>query len=99
MKVQALAGDLDRKIDFVVKLEEEVGMNKLKVLEREEEILATENKILQLTADLSNKMDRVMTLEEEVKAKERRVLDREEEILMVENSILEKVDLILTRQK
>lgn len=91
MKVQALAAELDRKIDFVVKLEEEVGMNKLKVLEREEEILATENKILQLTADLSEKMDHVMKLEEEVKAKERRVLDREDEILLVETPSLRKL--------
>lgn len=54
--------DLDKKLDRVMQLEEEVKAKERKVLEKEDEILQAEKRILQLSQDCHIKIDRVVDI-------------------------------------
>lgn len=60
--LQQTARDLGHKMDQVMQLEIEVKAKERKVLEREEEILLDEQKILALSKDVNSKLDVILSL-------------------------------------
>lgn len=54
--------DLDKKLDRVMQLEEEVKAKERKVLDKEDEILLAEQRILQLSQDFHVKIDYVVDI-------------------------------------
>lgn len=65
--IQEYAIDLDKKMDKVVQLEEEVKVKERKVLDREEDILNLERNILTKILELDEKLDKLSTDKKTIK--------------------------------